>query len=503
MKKISLPLFWKFTIAIVAIVTLFGSINALLIWQNVTRSLEEELEKRGIFIAKSLASQSVEPLVYDDYVMLQKMLDDLKNRDDNVVYAFILNGDNEVVAHTFRTSVPEELIWANPLREIKTGNSVIIAPKDSSERTISDIAEPILDGKIGVVRIGIEERTIKQSVNKTITTLLTMVGVFLFVGIAGAFVFSYVITKPIKIISNAAEKIDLDSLATKTGDRIIARDKLLNTWKYLFRAEDELDLLTEKFNGMIERLEKTYGELRSTQISLIHSEKLASMGTIAAGIAHEINNPISGLQSCIRRISKNPENIIQNTRYLGLMKEAADRIEHVVKGLLNYSRKHDPVFVSANINNIIENSLMLVRHRIQKEKVTVLKNISPVLPEIYVSPNHLEQILINLLLNSIDAINERRSINPSAPAKIDLSAEADKSNMILSIADTGIGIEQENMAKLFDPFFTTKKNGSGTGLGLSVCHNIISQYKGEIVVESEYGSGSKFTLFFPIRQNGL
>ncbi len=493
MKKISLPLFWKFTIALVLIVVTFGSINALLIWKSVSSSLETELDKRARFIAKSIASQTVTPLLYDDYVTLQKLLDDIQETDSTISYAFILSGKGKVIAHTFEDNVPSPLIKANPASSTGEVNTVLINPKNFDGNLIRDLAVPILDKSIGVIRIGLEEEGIQEDVNRTINTLLGMVLFFLVVGIMGALGFAYIITNPIKMMSNAADKIDLNALQKGEKIRIKTREKILDKWKIFFRAEDEIDLLSQKFNDMIERLEKTYEELQKTQASLLQSEKLASIRTLVAGIAHEINNPIAGLQSCIRRISEDPENIEQTKKYVKLMNDAANRVENIITNLLNFARKEEINFETVDLSSVIENALLLAGYQLEQSRIVIENNID----RRYLvrgSQNHLGQVLLNIMLNSIDAINQKVSLNPDSPRRISFSSSTDKSHVVLNIEDSGIGIETDKIDKIFDPFFTTKKVGEGTGLGLSISYNIIKEHNGEIRVESIPGEGATFII---------
>ncbi len=209
MKKNTLPLFWKFSLSIIAIVLIFGSINVLLIWKSFSSSMEEELGKREKFIAQSIATQAVDPLLYDDLIALQKLVNETNSIDLAISYIFILDGKQNVLAHSFPQSVPPQLIKANSIESSADFSLRTIELKDSTKVIIRDIAIPIMDKSLGVVRIGIEESEINVAINKTISNFIFMVLVFLIAGIFGAFIFSYIITNPIKIISNTADKIDL------------------------------------------------------------------------------------------------------------------------------------------------------------------------------------------------------------------------------------------------------------------------------------------------------
>ncbi len=496
MRKFSLPLFWKFTIAIIFIVAVFGSINVYLLYQSVFSSLEKELDKRALLIVKTLAAQATNPIVYDDIVSLQKLVDDLQLAEPGLAYVFILDNNNRVIAHSFKKEIPEELIVSNSLPQNQLAHSVLIKSKKNPNFLIKDFAYPIIDKSIGIARIGLKESGIRADVFSTLNTLLIMIFVFLLLGILGAFIFSYIITKPIKDIVAITDNFDLNTLQKNIKIRISIREKLLNIWKIPVRAVDELDFLAERFNSMIERLEVTYKDLQNMQASLIQSEKLASIGTLAAGIAHEINNPIAGLQNCLRRINKDPENIQQTIKYLKLMGEAIDRIEKVINGLLNFSRKHEMNFTLISLNNVVENSLLLVGYKLEKSRIVIEKNI---LGKYFIwgNQNQLEQVLVNLLLNSIDAIEEKHSISPSSAKKIQIEIEKTESKFILTIIDTGIGISQDNFDKIFDPFFTTKATGKGTGLGLAISYNIIKEHGGELLLDKTYLNGTKFIIQLP------
>ncbi len=230
------------------------------------------------------------------------------------------------------------MIETNSLKENQSFNTQLLLLKDFNNEVILDVATPILDGKIGTVRVGLKETSIIADVQKTVNIFWIMVAAFLSVGIIGALIFAKFITKPIITIQNVADNIELDQIGKKEIPQIKIRDKFLNRVKMLFRAEDEIDILADKFNQMILRLDKAYRDLQNAQSTIIQSEKLATVGTLTAGLAHEINNPVAGLQNCIRRIQNDPSNLEQNIKYIKMMETAVDKIERVVGNLLNFTR---------------------------------------------------------------------------------------------------------------------------------------------------------------------
>jgi two-component system NtrC family sensor kinase len=325
---------------------------------------------------------------------------------------------------------------------------------------------------------------------------------FLLIGILGAFFFSFIITMPIKILSKTAENLNLNSLNSLEVNKYSAiKSSLLVKWKNVIYVQDEIDMLIVKFDEMIFRLKNTYKELQSVQASLIQSEKIASLGTLSAGLAHEINNPIAGIKNCLRRMSESPDKIAQNIVYIEMMMEAVNRIEKVVLGLLNYSRKQELIFETIDLYNIIENVLLLASFQLEKSRIAITKKIpnKPIL--IKGSANHLEQIVLNLILNSVDAIDEKKMIDPEFIGEIQFLIHQKNKMIDLEIVDNGIGVPENKLNVIFDPFYTEKKIRQGTGLGLAVAKNIIEQHNGKIIARSQKNNGLNIIVSIPCIQN--
>lgn len=501
MRKKYLPLFWKFTIALLLIVLIYGFFNVFMIKKSVKNSLVHESEKKGLFIAKSIAEKSVSYILFDDISSLYISIDRLMHLDSSIHYIFILNNNNEVVAHTFKKNIPGGLIEANPLKLNQNESTILVASVNGGE-LIRDIAVPVIDKEIGIVRIGLLEEDIKKDISNTIRNLIFMIVLFLIGGIIGAFLLSYIITYPVKFISNLADKIDIISLQKNPIKEISMGSNIIFKLKRLIVFNDEIDILTEKFNQMLLRLKKTHEELQLTQASLKHSERLASIGTLTAGLAHEINNPVAGIKNCIHRLSKDPDNIKQNMEYLAMMEEASNKVSKVLQSLLNFSRKQKYSFQKTNICVIIENVLTLVAYELESSHISIIKDYSKPVPFIKASSGHVEQVIINLFLNSIDAIKERINNNSEANYHPVIRVKLSKTDeaLIFSIIDNGIGIKDDEITKIFDPFYTTKKLGQGTGLGLSISYKILEDHNGRIFAENNSGLMS-FTIELPIESN--
>jgi len=266
---------------------------------------------------------------------------------------------------------------------------------------------------------------------------------------------------------------------------------------------------TEQLNQKKIQLEKTLKELRESQNKLIMKEKMASLGNLVAGIAHEINNPIGAINSaadviarCNDKIdyalkeSNLPENINKKLQQMlnlvgqnsMVIQESGQRVSKIVKSLKNFARLDNSEFQQADIHEGIDNTLALLHHEL-KDTITILKDYG-IIPQIYCYSIQLNQVFMNILLNAVQAI--------VAKGIIKIKTYADDGKVYIKISDTGKGIPSEYLDKIFDPGFTKKGVGVGTGLGLSTSYNIIQMHKGEIKVESEVGKGTTLTIILPL-----
>jgi len=277
------------------------------------------------------------------------------------------------------------------------------------------------------------------------------------------------------------------------------------------------DMLSHSNNMNIKKnqeLEKAYQELsaahetlKTTQAQLIQSEKMAALGNLVAGIAHEVNNPIGAVMSASDVINRcmNKINLLSfdNTadsdlnKYLHMINDnntiivtASRRISKIVKSLKDFARLDEAEFQKADIRQGIESTLTLARHEL-KNKIDVIKEYDDI-PHIHCYPNQLNQVFLNLFVNAAQAITDKGYI------KIKLFTE--KQYLCIQISDSGSGIPDENLKKIFDPGFTTKGVGVGSGLGLAISYNIIKKHNGTISVNSEVGKGTTFIISLPIEQ---
>lgn len=221
-----------------------------------------------------------------------------------------------------------------------------------------------------------------------------------------------------------------------------------------------------------------------------NSEKLASVGKLAAGVAHEINNPLGGILNCLYNLRKGTLSPARQEEYLASMEDGLRRVQKIVRQLLDFSQQHNPELALADINQVVNRVLLLTDHLFGPHRVALETELSTDVPELMIDRHMMEQVLMNLVLNAIQAMRTGGLLR--------IRTFVDGTNCMVEIKDTGCGIPASVLPRIFDPFFTTKSEGEGTGLGLSVSLGIVERHGGKIFVDSEVGRGTTFTLSIPL-----
>ncbi|HEY7317578.1 MAG TPA: ATP-binding protein [Candidatus Binatia bacterium] len=276
------------------------------------------------------------------------------------------------------------------------------------------------------------------------------------------------------------------------------------------KGHDEVASLAREFNLMCHQLQASHARLVDEQQEklkleqeLRHSERLASVGRLAAGLAHEIGTPlaiIGGRAEYLLRRSRSAAELKDN---LGVIRSQSDRIAAIVRQLLEFSRRREPVFQPVDLLALLDNVKYLLAHQLQEKNIRVAMQGFSGLPKVDADPDLLQQVFINLFSNSLHALGQGGVVKIGAEITdhgFSQAALATNRWLRISFEDNGVGIHPEHIDRVFDPFFTTKDVGEGTGLGLSVSYGIIQEHGGDIRVESEPGQFTRFMIYLPTEQ---
>lgn len=319
----------------------------------------------------------------------------------------------------------------------------------------------------------------------------------LFALLTGALI-SHSILKPIRKLMTATVRIgkgQLDSkVEVKSKDEIgvlaASFNRMTDELKESTTSVENLNREMEARKKTEEALKKAYKELKEKERELVQAEKMAALGTVSAGMAHEINNPLMGIMLLVQNLASQKREE-KEQKVLSFIDNGLKRIEGVVSKLLAFSRKEKLILRNESINNIIEETIPFVSHEFTSNDIELVKEYGKDLPDLEVSANAMQQVFMNILLNAKDSVLD------SGSKKITIATYMENDVVKIKVKDEGCGIKKEDLKKVFDPFFTTKAVGKGLGMGMSIVRNIIEQHGGKISINSEQKKGTEVIISLP------
>jgi two-component system NtrC family sensor kinase len=381
------------------------------------------------------------------------------------------------------------------------------------------------------------ERLIEDSQTKRVLLVTIFLDAVVLI-IFGSFLLSRVLVKPIKDLVRLTQKISDGDFSQKI--EVTSKNEIGQLIGSFNRMIERLKENQESLENYLESLESANKKLKQAQEELIRTEKLASIGRFAAGVAHEVGNPLGAILGYTSILQKDGMDHEESKDYLKRIEKEIDRINRIVRELLDFARPSKFEFKDVEINQVIESTLSLLSYQKNFKNIETQLDTQADLPMIKGDESQLSQVFINIILNATDAMPDGGILriqtklhvveNPDAdrlqrvyprrrrsdPMESDYSrmrktdplaalikkfSEGDRLVKI-RISDTGIGIKKEDLENIFDPFFTTKAPDKGTGLGLSISLRIVESLGGEIRVESEVGKGATFEIYFPAAAEG-
>ena len=279
---------------------------------------------------------------------------------------------------------------------------------------------------------------------------------------------------------------------------IVDKDGKVEYGVEIFRDITERKLLEEdreqqrlELGKRVRELRHAYEELKSMQNQLLQAEKMASIGLLASSLAHELDTPLTTISGYCELLAED----INDERFLGRIQIISEQIlkcQKTIRNMLDFARKSSCEKKLCNVHHLINNTLLLVEHRLKIHKIKLHKTFDEKVPPLLVDGNQIQQVILNLVNNAVDSLPQGGDLC------IETRLNKEAKSVEVAFEDNGIGISGEDQKRVFIPFFTTKEPGKGTGLGLSICNNIISAHNGKITLESRVGNGTRFTISLPV-----
>ncbi len=446
-----------------------------MILTNAEEQVESVTRAFSIFVIETFIFAESNQMKVDD--ALDYYIRDYLAREPRLRYIAIYDPQGAILVH----SDPQRFIYTPhdslaPLI-LQSGKALNRAYQDADYGWVIESAFPlqIASKNWGVLRMGFEAGSVRKEIQGLFYSLLMFAAIITVFALILLYILSGYLTASLRKLTTAIDRFEID--------------KPLNFEQPPY--EDEISLLYQHFTRMQNRLQESQSKVMEIQRQIYQAEKLASIGRLASGVAHEINNPLNGIKSCLYAINRDPDDHRQTAEYLKLIDEGLQHIETIVTKLLRFARRPAKSREAVNLNEALKKVLQLLEFRFSQKQIRLNLKPDNNLPPVQADSQLMQEVFMNLLLNSYDAVSEKGQISV-------MSGIEENGRVFVSIADNGPGIDPEDQKKIFDPFFTTKEPGEGTGLGLSVSLSIVQAHGGTIEVQSQPGRGCEFKVILPI-----
>jgi two-component system, NtrC family, sensor kinase len=526
-RRLDFKLIFSLTILIVAISCISGYLN----FRMQKERLVEAMILGADQLSRSITSATWHAMLDDDrkaaYEMMRVIADKhgvdrirMFNREGRLVFStdvgeqpgpasptsdvcMSCHGATPVLA---RPAINSRVRYATSPVGVKTLNIVTPIHNEPSCSNASCHAHQASTKVLGVLDVALSLDPVQQQTRAVTleTILLTVVAVIIGAAFVILFTRRFVAT-PIRDVikgTKALSAMQLDRpLQIRRGSQEL--DELVDSFN---RMRERLKIAVDDLNEMQQTLESKVEErteqLQAAHRKLLQADRLASLGQLAASVAHEINNPVSGvlnLSTLLERLMAGGEfpsgREAEFRKYLSQISAETTRVGRIVTDLLAFSRRSKPQRVSGDLNKLVRSTLRLVGHKLKLMNAETVLELEETLPLVECDPSQIQQVILNLILNGAQAMHPKGGGKLTVRTRLVPGGDS----VELCVRDTGEGIAPENLGKIFDPFFTTKAEGKGVGLGLAVLYGIVKDHDGEIEVASQRNEGASFTVTLPLK----
>jgi len=467
--------------SLVIFLMLIISLSVLYQWRTLI--LNDQI-KNTEAIAQSFSFSVLDALIYrennlqnsEDY--LQSYLLNYASKNSRIKYVSVWDESGSLIAHSDIRALNQTRRYPLP-QLLANGRARTQIFKREPLGWIIETDFPLQTGakNWGILQIAFESESTRQAIRKLFFLLLGLTSVSVFIVLLVLYFFANRLTASLSALVKDMDEYDLQNAQETSPQQI----------------HDETGFLLHHFEQLKNRLNTSRRNLLSAQKQIHQAEKLASVGRLASGVAHEINNPLNGIKNCIYVLKKHGDDPDQREKYLPLINEGLTHIETIIRKLLNFARQDTTKFGLVHLNREIELVVSLLEYRLSEKQINLHVKLFEQLAPIKADAQLIQEVLMNLLINSLDAVEGEGTIEIE-------TSQPNTERISLVIRDNRAGISPEIMDHIFEPFFTTKDEGMGTGLGLSVSLGIIEAHNGTIHVSST-GRKTQFRITLPLKNS--
>ena len=453
-----------FTTAILISVVFFTLIP---IRGTVISSFREELANKAISIAGNLSDRIANSIILKDYFQAEKAMNEVIRKEKDVEYIFVTNEEGEIIAHTFVSGTPPDILTWNPL----STDPVRVQLLDTEKGYIRDVGVSVLDGTKSELHLGMREDTLRNTLVKMrYLTIPIIVGMVL-LGVIASFFVSRLITEPL--------------------NKFVEFTKILGKGEYGSRVDvqygDEIGYLARNFNRLSMQLKNAREKMEEayTYTHLVEAEKLSSVGQISSGLAHELKNPLTSLKMLFQAFKEQPDMTREDAEVIS---NEIEKMDAILNNFMGFVKQKGFYLTDTDLHKLVHRVLSLATYDIENAHIEVRTEMLETLPRVKADRGLLEQVFLNLIINAVHAMPDGGEIR--------ISGKSDDTFVEIMVWDRGGGIPSDIQEKIFNPFFTTKEEG--TGLGLAIAYNIVKSHGGKLFFNSDEGKGTVFTVRLPL-----